>query len=166
MTGYIPPLSTLRNSSERLISVRAGTFTNNEILFYPFFVRNITIQGDPQPNGVSFNDMHSSIIRTLHIGCRGEGLPKSSIRWYQVASPRTFSPFDEQSLNPDVNTNIVEIVDADRDDVLITVPREGRSVLTLELDQNVESCTRYICQATNPAGSSLGGVDICTQCKY
>ena len=158
MTGFIPPLSTLRNSSERLISVRAGTGTDMNILVYPFYLRNITRAGGPQT--VPFDQDNSAIVRTIYIGCKGEGLPKSSISWYQAPVPDVFG---RGNLD---NSNRVFINDTLRDDVLITVPRQGRSVLRLELDPTDETCRRYICEATNAAGNAVGGVDICTQCTY
>ena len=98
------------------------------------------------------------IVRTLHIGCKGEGLPKSSITWYEVDP---MNPGDDESLT---RMDRVEIIDDLRDDVMITVPREGRSVLSINLDPRNIACRRYICNATNSAGSAVGGVDICLEC--
>ena len=94
------------------------------------------------------------IVRTLHIGCKGEGRPKADIRWYElVQNPQSGDLGD---------TRRVLINDTSLD-VNITEPREGRSVLSINLPVESQECRRYICEASNLADTSLGGVDICTQ---
>ena len=152
VTGFIPPLESIRNSSERLISVTSGDSDNN-LAFNP---RLITIRGIEDPL-VERVDDGTVIVRTLHIGCKGEGRPKSLISWYEVL------PIDSADVSL-VTTNRVAIDEIARDDVLITIPREGRSVLRVSLDPDNTDCRRYICEATNENGTALGAVDICPQC--
>lgn len=144
----------MRNSSERLISITAGSGTNGNAL--AFSARNITIAGS-SIGDATLEDDGTVIVRTIHIGCKGEGLPKSDIVWYQLA-PVGSNPLDDMRR---------ELINATgRLDINITVPRQGRSILSIDLDQDGPACTRYICEASNRAGTALGGVDICTQSMY
>lgn len=101
-----------------------------------------------------------TIVRTIHIGCKGEGLPKAAIRWYELQPNNPPGDNDLQSAMR------VFINDTERNDVLIRVPREGRSVLSVSLNPGNTDCRRYICEAENSAGLDIGGVDICPQCMY
>ena len=101
--------------------------------------------------------MPTLIVRTLHIGCKGEGRPKADIRWYQLAQDPQSGDLGDMRRVLINDTNL---------DVNITEPREGRSVLSINLPVVTEECQRYICEAENLGGRSLGGVDICTQRTY
>ena len=101
--------------------------------------------------------MPTLIVRTLHIGCKGEGRPKADIRWYQLVQNPQSGDLED--------TRRVLINDTSLD-MNITEPREGRSVLSINLPVITEECQRYICEAENLGGRSLGGVDICTRRTY
>ena len=115
--------------------------------------RTVTTEG---PGNALRVDDGLTIVRTLHIGCKGEGRPKADIMWYeldQIASRST----DLGSMDR------VKINDTERNDVVITEPREGRSVLSISLQPSTPICRRFICEASNLGGVAVGGVDICTQ---
>ena len=117
--------------------------------------RFYTIEGSAPSPGVIRVDDGTTIVRRVHIGCKAEGLPKSVITWFEL---------------PDIiDTSLVSpnrvLVNASDPNIDITVPRQGRSVLSVTLDQQGPMCTRYICSAENDAGTVLGGADICTQSK-
>ena len=124
--------------------------------------RTFTIEGVA---GSAIRDNESPIIaRTLHIGCKGEGRPKSDIMWYEL---------DQSVAGTTQSTDLgsadrMLINDTLRDDVVITEPREGRSVLSISLQPDpaipMARCRRFICEAMNLGGVAVGGVDICTQC--
>ena len=102
--------------------------------------------------------MPTLIVRTLHIGCKGEGRPKANIRWYQLVQDSQSSDLSMIMMSDIINDTSL--------DVNITEPREGRSVLSINLPFVTEECQRYICEAENLGGRSLGGVDICTRRTY
>ena len=151
VTGFLAPLEFQRNSSERLITIRAGGGVGGDMLDVSF--RNVTILGPPiDPDKV---DDGLTIVRTLHIGCKGEGRPKADIRWFELT---------QDGMTQDLGAVMGRMLINDtRNDVVITEPREGRSVLSLSLDPQVIVCRRFICEAMNRGGTVLGGVDICTQ---
>ena len=106
---------------------------------------------------LNLEDDGRTIVDTIHIGCKAEGLPKANIAWYEL----------DQTTESDDLTSIdrVMIDDEARNDVNITEPRQGRSILTVDLQPGDVMCRRYICEATNLGGTTRGGVDICPQCK-
>ena len=149
VSNFVPPLSFFTNSSDRLQTVRAGDVNNMLAIDRKFF----TIIGGDQPLLV---DDGTTVVRRIHIGCKAEGLPKSEITWFELA----------ESSETDLNSiNRVRLNGSDPF-IDITVPREGRSVLSVTLDQEGPECWRYICSATNAAGTVLGATDICTQSKF
>lgn len=162
VTGFIPPLNFIRNSSERLIATTSGD-SNNNLVFNP---RRILVEGPPS---IELVDDGTVIIRTLHIGCKGEGLPKSDITWYQVDGRMSIT--GDTSLTRADRTQLLDgsQVVSTGDFVTITVPRGGRSVLTVELNPTESICRRYICEANTQfatPSTALGGVDICPECTY
>ena len=148
----------MRNSSERLYSVFGGGGIDGDILITT--PRRPIIIGIPNDNVV---DDGLTVVRTIHIGCKGEGLPKSSVVWYQqVGSAPDFDSPDLDEVAVPMNL----INDTERDDVMITVPREGRSILSIELDPTDTVCQRYVCEASNLAGTVRGGIDVCPERKF
>lgn len=157
VTGFIPPLATVRNSSERLIAITSGDISD-DLLLNP---RRVIVEGIEDVM-IERADDGTVIVRTLHIGCKGEGLPKSDITWFELIA-------DDGSLTYETSLTSMDrmlVDDSPRGDVMISVPRGGRSVLTVELNPRSVACRRYICEATNLAGTALGGVDICPECTY
>lgn len=154
VNGFLPPLSFRRNSSDRLVTIRAGDSTNMLDIDFMTFTTEGVAGNENRDNESPF------IARTLHIGCKGEGRPKSDIMWYELdqSATGTTQSTDLRS------TDRMLINDTLRDDVVITEPREGRSVLSFSLPPNMAGCRRFICEAMNLGGVAIGGVDICTQC--
>ena len=156
VTGFLPPLSFVTNSSERLITIRAGGGVNGNNLTVDF--RTVTTVGGPSQTR---QDDGQTIVRTLHIGCKGEGRPKADIRWFELDQ----DPSQPYEVLLDAMARRL-INDTERDDVVITEPREGRSVLSVSLSPATPIRRRYICEAMNLAGTVLGGVDINTQSTF
>ena len=151
VSNFVPPLSFFTNSSDRLQTVRAGRIDNTLDIDRKFF----TIVGPARPD-VTLVDDGTTVVRRIHIGCKAEGLPKSEITWFRLA----------ESLETDLEFIGRERLNGSEVDIDITVPREGRSVLSVTLNQQGPECWRYICSATNDAGTVLGATDICTQSKF
>lgn len=142
----------MQDTNERLETVAPGDNLNMLAINRRFY----TIRGSTPIDGVDPADDGFTIIRTLHIGCKAEGLPKSEITWYQL----------DDSSETDLNSINRVLINGSEDRVEITEPRQGRSVLSIMFEQEAPRCTRYICSATNAAGTVLGGADICTQGKF
>ena len=156
VTGFLPPQDFLRNSSERLVTITAGGGTDGDQLSVDF--RTVITTG-PLASLTRVDD-GQTIVQTLHIGCKAEGRPKADILWYELDQ-------DPASGEPDLGAVARRLInDTERDDVVITEPREGRSVLSVSLPPEELICRRYICEAMNAGGTSRGGVDICTQSTF
>ena len=81
VTGFLPPLEFRNNISERLITITAGGMNNRDMLSVDF-TRTVTVIGI----SMDIVEDEQIIVRTLHIGCKGEGLPKAAIRWFNAES--------------------------------------------------------------------------------
>ena len=148
--GYLPPISNQLNSSERLIPIRAGGGVNGNTLDINF--RTVTLLGNSPP-------VNNAGQITIHIGCKGKGLPRADIAWYELTQIGAGS-------TDLLTTERMVINDPERNDVNITEPAQGSNVLSVNLSPANTVCRRYICEATNLGGTALGGVDICPQCTY
>jgi hypothetical protein len=155
VTGILPPLNYY---NIQLVTIWAGIEdTTNNIVSLNVDFRKVTMEG---PASLIREDDGLTIVCMLHIGCKGEGCLKADIRWYELDHDYINNP----TIDTDLTTmDRMLINDTERDDVVITEPREGRSVLSITLSPTNMGCTRYVCEATNRGGTALGGVDICIQ---
>lgn len=107
---------------------------SNFLPFLPSRRQRIFVATDPPTTGqrVNFN-----MVDQLVIACKGSGRPKATIVW---------------SINGDTdfNTTIYSV----------TVPRPGRSVLTVNLNDIDTSPRTYSCVASNAAGMATGSVQV------
>lgn len=110
------------------------------------YIRRITVLDRNAMGPDSLTPNPDALTNTINIACKGEGWPKSTIVWVARDSDDVLVPINESN---------------------IFVPRQGRSILTVNIDPvpgNTRTIT-YACTATNEEGEVNGEVTIERQCE-